>query len=283
MIDFDLHTHTYPYSLCATQSIDELIDAAVSTGIKTLALTDHDTLGGLSRAEAGCRARGIRFINGVELSCEIKGECPNLNDAFIHLLGLNIDNDGASFARYTAEIDESNSKRIRDICAYLRGRGHQISDCADRLTLIRQLTDKKIFPDEKRARKYLFSQEIESLFPTRRLTHKQGIELIHSLNGIAVWAHPYRVYCHDTFTRYELTDAVRRMCAYGLDGLEVFHPDNLRYPDGADTLIGIANEFHLAVTLGSDRHGVTDKGVLPLMQDIYLDFDFGHIRKLLKF
>lgn len=281
MIDFDLHTHSYPQSNCASQSIEELVQKARSAEIKVLALCNHDTLDGLSEARAECDKYGIEFINGVELTCNIMDESPDLDGAMIHILGLNIDNNAVLFNSYLADIIAENEKRILSICRYLRSQGFNIDDCMELRPLCTQMAEKhaNVYPDFKRARKYIYSDEIELKFPTARLTHRQAIELIHKLNGYAVWAHPTRVYMHENFSIQEIAEVVDRLCACGLDGLEAFHPDNFK--DGAiQSLLNIAESRNLMVTFGSDSHHVQDKdGYFPLNAELNkFDYDFKKIK-----
>ena len=119
-----------------------------------------------------------------------------------------------------------------------------------------------------------YLNEVAERFHTRRLTHKQAVELIHRLHGVAVWAHPLRVYQHDRFTASELNDVVDRMCACGLNGLEVFHPDNLKYPNEVKTLLEIARSKKLFVTLGSDSHSVDDTHRYETLGQGLNDFDY---------
>lgn len=118
MIDFDFHTHTYPQSNCASQSLEELVKKAHSAGVKVLALCNHDTIDGLSKAREECNKYGIEFINGVELTCNIESESPYLDGTMIHLLGLNIYNNTNLFDSYLADISAENEKRILNICEF---------------------------------------------------------------------------------------------------------------------------------------------------------------------
>ena len=172
-------------------------------GIKTIAITNHNTIDGLDEARQLCDKCGIQLVNGVELSCQIQGESADLDGTLVHVLGYDIDNDQTLFNSYL--------------------------------------------------------DDIERRFGTRHLTHRQGIDLIKKLHGVAVWAHPARVYMHDKFTAAELEDVVGRFCACGLDGVEVFHPDNLKDRDVVRVLLEIAKRHNLLVTLGSDSHNLLDK------------------------
>ena len=57
----DLHTHSRASD--GTQTPTELMHAAADAGLDVVALTDHDTVGGLGRGPAGGgRGRGITLV-----------------------------------------------------------------------------------------------------------------------------------------------------------------------------------------------------------------------------
>ena len=62
----DLHCHsTISDGLLAPQDIVAL---AAKSGIKVMALTDHDDITGLQTARSAALEHGIHFVNGVEIS-----------------------------------------------------------------------------------------------------------------------------------------------------------------------------------------------------------------------
>src|SRR6185369_1225097 len=62
----DLHTHTTASD--GTYAPAELVARAAAAGITTLAVTDHDTLGGCDAAAAACAAAGLAFVPGIEIT-----------------------------------------------------------------------------------------------------------------------------------------------------------------------------------------------------------------------
>ena len=280
MIDFDFHTHTFPQSTCASQSVNELANKALSSGIKVLSICNHDTIDGLSEARVECEKLGLEFVSGVELTCNIQDESAEYDGTILHLLGYNIDNNFELFNSYLKPIREYNKKRLLKVCAYLREIGYNVDDCTDSTLLREQLAEKGYFADVKSAKRYLYSDEIELRFPTKRLSHKLAIELVHKLNGIAVWAHPARINMHERFTLAELNEVVDRFCKCGLDGLEVFHPDNFKASGYVQELLDIAKRKNLLITLGSDSHHAQDKNeYFPLSKELNsFNFNFEQIK-----
>ena len=79
---YDLHSHSH-FSDGAL-SPTELVNLAEESDITHLALTDHDTVAGLSEAQQAASELDITLINGVELSCTWENQ-------LLHVVGLNID------------------------------------------------------------------------------------------------------------------------------------------------------------------------------------------------
>lgn len=69
MIGVDLHTHSNISD--GRLSPEMLVDAAIAKGIHTLALTDHDSMDGVVRAQMAAQQQGIQIISGVEISGQV--------------------------------------------------------------------------------------------------------------------------------------------------------------------------------------------------------------------
>jgi predicted metal-dependent phosphoesterase TrpH len=79
---------------------------------------------------------------------------------------------------------------------------------------------------------------------------EQNIASIHAAGGLAILAHPILVDCGDGWLQAE---QVRRLKDMRLDGLEVYHP-RIDAKTRAH-FHGMAGQFDLAETGGSDEHG----------------------------
>src|SRR5689334_10564513 len=78
----DLHAHTTASDGDHTPT--QLVAKAAGIGLTALAITDHDTLGGIEEAVEAGRRLGVEIVPGIELSVEYPGgQC--------HILGLLID------------------------------------------------------------------------------------------------------------------------------------------------------------------------------------------------
>jgi predicted metal-dependent phosphoesterase TrpH len=85
-------------------------------------------------------------------------------------------------------------------------------------------------------------------FEGYRLEPADAVNLIHSVGGLASWAHPYELDGKDWLTYLPmLLDA-------GVDGLEVFYGKEYG-PDAIPRLLEACDEYGLVPTVGSDYHG----------------------------
>ena len=91
LVDFHTHSHFSDGVLAPAA----LVERARGRNVGTLALTDHDTVAGLAEARAACAAAGMRFVAGVELSAQWRGQA-------IHLVALQVDPQHAGFNAHLA-------------------------------------------------------------------------------------------------------------------------------------------------------------------------------------
>ena len=76
----DLHMHTYFSD--GLLSPEALLQLCQRQGLERVAVTDHDSVGGLERAAAEARRLGLSLVPGVELTARFSGE--------MHILGYGI-------------------------------------------------------------------------------------------------------------------------------------------------------------------------------------------------
>ncbi len=114
----DLHLHTTASDGCWTP--EQLVDEVSRAGIGLFAVTDHDSLSSLAEAADRARARGLRFLPGVELSSMLNGQ-------WYHLLAYGFDPGDEALlalaAANEARLDGINDEAVRILIAA----GHPIS------------------------------------------------------------------------------------------------------------------------------------------------------------
>jgi predicted metal-dependent phosphoesterase TrpH len=106
-LTIDLHTH----SNCSDGSLTptELVARAAAAGVEVLALTDHDTVAGLTEAERSAGVHGLHLVPGVEISASWRAQA-------IHVLGLWIDPASEELRGVLWAQAERRHARMRKMC-----------------------------------------------------------------------------------------------------------------------------------------------------------------------
>lgn len=246
----DLHCHSR-YS-DGVEPPAELVRSAAAAGLSVLALTDHDSLEGVSEARAAAAALGtgrLEIVAGVELSCEDAGE-------EIHLLGLFVDDDPAApLARRLAAIRETRLQRGEAMVGQLAAAGCPLDLEAIRATvggegsfgrphIARALVAAGFALDLDDAFRRWLSPGRPGFLGKPRLAAREALDLVHRAGGVVSLAHPI-------WSR-EPDEVIRRLASLGLDGVEASHPD--QSPEFEARMRALAGELSLAVSAGSDFH-----------------------------
>ena len=114
----DLHVHSTASDGTFTPS--ELVAEAKRCGLSAFALTDHDTVDGVSEALTAGKASGLDVIPGVELSTEYNG-------TEIHVVGLFIDPENTELQAGLAKFRDNRDNRNLKMVEQLQEEGFQIT------------------------------------------------------------------------------------------------------------------------------------------------------------
>jgi len=247
----DLHTHSTISD--GTDSPSTLINKALAAGITTLALTDHDTIGGWQEAEAALRP-GIDLVLGAEISCQTEDLIS------VHMLGLLFDGAEPELQAMLDRTRENRVGRMEKIISRMNAAGIDISmaevqaELADGATLGRpHLADALVRKGIVASRDEAFSDLLHNHSP-HYVAHyspspEAAIAAIKKAGGVAVIAHPMASLRGRTIS----IDSFRSLAEAGLDGIEIEHRDNS--VEAYELLRSIAHEFDLVQTGSSDYHG----------------------------
>jgi predicted metal-dependent phosphoesterase TrpH len=243
----DLHTHSTASD--GARPPADVVRAAKAVGLTALALTDHDTVDGLSDARAAATQVGIRVIAGVELS-GVEG------DVETHILGLHL-SELTELEHRLVALREMRRNRAARIVERLNALGLPVTleavlaqaagGSVGRPHIARALIAGGWALDFREAFERYLGNGRSAYVPKERLPLAEAIALIHRAGGVAVLAHPGSL-----GTR----ERVGALAAIGLDGLEVLHPSNSW--DDSQRLDALATEFDLVRSGGSDWHGAPD-------------------------
>jgi predicted metal-dependent phosphoesterase TrpH len=257
----DLHTHSTASDGSFTPS--QLIKEAGKRGLSAIALTDHDTVGGLDEAARTALELGIRFIPGIELEIAWKSQMIETGGDF-HLLGLGINHITKSFYEAIEELSIRRNERNLEILASMNKAGISASyedikamkdpqgirgQSIGRLHFADFLVKRKIVKNRDQAFKRYLGKGKAFYTPKAGLGFESTVQAIQECGGIAVLAHPMSLY-----TAWgRLPDLVKNLKERGLGGLEAWHP--AAKVSSCQRLEELGKKLELFITAGSDFHG----------------------------
>lgn len=243
----DLHSHTTASD--GQHAPTQQLELAAKAGVTVLAVTDHDTLGGLAEATQAAGSLGVRLIPGIELSTWH-------NAREVHVLGHFIDPHDAQLASLADDSATDREGRMREMLRRLSAAGLTVdfevvraiagSAPLTRPHLARALVELNHCRTVKEAFDRWLGDGKLAHVTKKELSVAQAISLIHAAGGTATLAHPGG-------TRINHLELVE-FAAAGLDGLEVEHVDHP--PSQREKLREWAHELKLECTAGSDFHGL---------------------------
>lgn len=245
----DLHAHSTASD--GSQSPTVAVETAHRAGLAALALTDHDTLGGIPEAQVTADALGIRLVPGVELSV-------HQGDHEVHLLGLHIRDvetlqsdlvlyRDRRIARALSIVDKLNvlgvAVTLESVLAIANG------GAVGRPHVAKALIAGGFVRDAREAFDRYLGAGRPGYVDKERLEIADGIAMIHAAGGIAVLAHP---------GPEGRRERLEPLVAAGMDGIEIRHPSHSL--EDIKRLTALTEFFGLVGSGGSDWHGAMHGG-----------------------
>jgi 3',5'-nucleoside bisphosphate phosphatase len=246
----DLHAHSNASD--GSLSPEELVDHAISRGLGTLALCDHDTTGGIARFLSHGKGKDIRLISGVELSATWgKGNC--------HILGLNVRTDYAPLEEVLSAIRDSRDNRNEKIIAKLNELGLDITldevsslaggDVVARPHMARVMLSKGYVESVQEAFDKYLAKGSPAYIDRYRLEPERAAQLLREAGATVVLAHPTQL----KIDIDGLEALVEKLLPYGLAGMEIYTPYSS--DDEIEAFLAVVRKHNLLITGGSDFHG----------------------------
>ena len=247
----DLHIH----SNCSdgSDSPEEIVAKAQALGIGCVALTDHDNVDGVERAQSEGKKRGMQVVTGLELSTYSVAE--------IHILGYCVDVHGDVLCAKLAELRERRRTRIFAMADRLAELGmpvdveqlHSVGGSVGRPHLAHLMMQAGYVSSVNEAFDRYLGEKGKAYIPSRRITPIEGVKLIKAAGGVPVLAHPMLIK-----QKGRLADLVEGLIGVGLRGIETYYPSHTAADIAA--LTAMAKKYRLLTTGGSDYHGTGKAG-----------------------
>jgi predicted metal-dependent phosphoesterase TrpH len=247
LVDFHTHSHFSDGVLAPAA----LVERARMRNVGTLALTDHDTTAGLAEARDACNAAGIRFVPGVELSANWRGQT-------IHIVGLRVNESHAGFNSHLDAVLARRQTRLREIGERLENRarlpGRELAACAasatapTRLHLARLLVERGHARNTQEAFDRWLNRDKAGHVPAEWPSLAAAMTVLRDSEAIPVLAHPHRYRLSAGGLR-ELTAAFVQEGGAALEASMAGMS-----PNDADRIASLCRRFKLLASMGSDFH-----------------------------
>ncbi len=244
----DLHTHSTASD--GIYSPTELLQRAKDSGLRVLALTDHDSTGGLDEAAQAARKLDIDFIPGIEINTDVSG-------GEVHVLGYFPEYQRPAFQAVLQVLRDARERRGQRMVELLNEHGINIAwervrqiaqGAVGRPHVAKALLEAGYVQTIGEAFDKYIGKGCYAYVPRYKLTPEDAVGLITSANGLPVIAHPADLPGID-----ELRNWLPGLCEAGMVGLETYYGPYT--PEQEQTLRALADEYDLIPTGGSDFHG----------------------------
>ena len=258
---FDLQSHSLHSD--GALAAAAVVAAAHRAGVEALALTDHDTVGGVGEAMGAAASHKLRLVPAVEISAI------GFTEGDLHMLGYLIDPLDEGLESALAAFRSDRDRRARAMVDALESLGFKLDwdplqartsagkpigrphlaqaviahpDNAQRLAREGRATASAFLEAYLAEGRPAFQPRLTPSVP-------EAIETIHAAGGVAVWAHPF----WGVDDPEAVLRAIEMFRPWGLDGVECFYPTHSR--EQTELLHDRCAALGLLATGSSDFHG----------------------------
>lgn len=248
MLDLHIHTTASDGSLTPTQ----VVQLARKKGFSLIAVTDHDTMGGVAEALGAGKKYNVDVVPGVEISSGVTLE--------VHMLGYGMSPDHPVMKAMMEDMRAARVERMERIIENLQKMGVPITveeveavagGAIGRPHIAQVLIAHGLVPDVRTAFREYIGVGAKAYVERRKMTSEQVVANIRDAGGVPVLAHGGLL----RISEVELNQWIDSMAKKGLMGLECYH--NAHTPQMERLLRAAAERNGLLVTGGSDFHGAS--------------------------
>lgn len=269
----DLHLHTTASD--GLHEPDVLVGLAHEAGIRTLSVTDHDTMDATATVATAASERGMEAIPGIEITAVH-------DDRDVHVLGYFLEAQSPELTRFLRAQREDRVRRVEEMSEKLARLGVPIDEQAvirkarlhpgrsvGRPVVARALVRAGHVASVQQAFDRLLGAGLPAFVARRGASPADVIGIIRRAGGVASLAHP-GVLGRD--------DLIPELARAGLGALEAYHSEH----DDAlrRRYVTLANARDLAISGGSDFHGQSAKGGAALGRSTLPPDEFARLRAL---
>jgi len=262
----DLHTHSTVSD--GSEAPGRICELAAAAGCSAVALTDHDSLAGISLAAEAAGRLGIRLVPGCEVSCTKPPPAPRSGpvSGSAHVLVYFVEDTEGPLQDELGALRADRAERNRRLVARLAELGAGI----DYEAVVAEGGDEEGLGRPHFARALVragAAEDIDDAFdrwlaegrpayvPKARITVAQVARLATASGAVAVLAHPLSLGLEPR----SLDHLVAQLAESGLCGLEAFY--GAYGAEERKLLRDVAARTGLVATGGSDYHGSFKPGL----------------------
>ena len=239
MAKFDLHLHSNNSD--GSDTPQELLQKVLDANIEIFALTDHDTVAGISPMKSIVPSN-VKFIPGIELTSKSKGiKC--------HILGYNIDENNSALLELIEKGKQLRKIKLETRIKYLKDAWNieltkkELDWLYSRNSVVKThianvLVDRGLAKDNIEAmKKYLEGCKTGNT----RFDGEEAINTIKISGGIPVWAHPLGGEGEEHLEKEDFLSKLKTMIDCGIQGLECYYS---RYTDSEIEFLKGGSDYH---------------------------------------
>lgn len=245
----DLHTHSTFSDGTFTPS--QIVAEALWTNLRSVALTDHNTVAGLPEFLEAARGTSLEAIPGVEIST-------GYLEKEVHIVGLFLEQEKyGPLQDFLGVINRRKEKSNRALVAALHTAGYELSYAeirerhqgnVNRAVIAAELLRKGYIREMKEAFRGVLSAKNGLYTPPERIPAFEAVRFLHFINAVPVLAHPFI-----SLSEGELRTFLPEAKEHGLAAMETRY--STYSPQVTAAAHAIAQEFELLESGGSDFHG----------------------------
>lgn len=247
----DLHMHTTCSDGTLTPS--EVVQLAKKEGLSTISITDHNTVSGIDEAKEIAEKLGITLIPGIEFTVKD-------NSYYLHILGYLPDYENKKLNGILKNYYVMKYRKTLKFLQKLRAHNINITETdiqtfgkVSYKNIARCLVHKGYVEDYDSAfERYIDNNDFFDNNVAFDLD--EILELLKNIEGIAVFAHPFRIIGdYDELEKY-----ITYLKSKGVEGIECYCKDCNE--EQTDFLVKLANNLDMIIVGGSDFHGDYKQG-----------------------
>ena len=243
----DLHLHTTASD--GTLRPSALVERAQQAGIRTLSVTDHDTMVGVPAAAEAAAGLGLEFLPGIEITAV-------LGRRDVHVLGYFLDPGPPGLESFLQAQLKDRLERARKMIGLLRDLGAPLNmdtlleqseadgRAVARPLIARALVQARHVSSEQEAFDRWLGDGRPAYVPRQGASPADVVRLISRVGGVSALAHPGLL---------DRDDLIPSLAKAGLAALEVYHSEHDSSKQAHYTKL--ATQHDLAASGGSDYHG----------------------------